>query len=153
MLARRRVFLALLMVASITGCRTGEPGPAGFASVVIPHHTAAEIQSATARVFAEAGYPFHSTGTGGMVFEKRGSRGNHLAHGGWITTDEGNQTWVRVKADLVDLGGGAHRLQCQAFMVPHHGDSIFEEEKKVANFRSGPYQKLLDQVAERLKQP
>jgi hypothetical protein len=38
-------------------------------------------------------------------------------------------------------------------MVNGAGDSFFEEEHRLANFRSGPYQNILDEVAKRLKQP
>jgi hypothetical protein len=55
--------------------------------------------------------------------------------------------------ELVDLGGTSHRPQCQAFIVKSAGDSFFEEEHRIANFRSGPCQKRLDEVARTLKQP
>jgi hypothetical protein len=38
-------------------------------------------------------------------------------------------------------------------MVSGAGDSFFEEEHRLANLRSGPYQDLLDEVDKRLKQP
>ena len=65
----------------------------------------------------------------------------------------GAVTIIRVRVSLVDLGSGKHRLQCQASMVSGAGDSFFENEARLANFRSGPYQDLLDEVAKRLKQP
>jgi len=51
-------------------------------------------------------------------------------------------TIIRVRAELVDLGNGAQRLQCQTYMVSGAGDSFFENESRLANFRSGPYQDL-----------
>ena len=38
-------------------------------------------------------------------------------------------------------------------MVSGAGDAFMENESRLANFRSGPYQDLLDEVAKRLKQP
>ena len=38
-------------------------------------------------------------------------------------------------------------------MVSNAGDSFFEDEHRLANFRSRPYQDLLDEVAKRLKAP
>ena len=86
-----------------------------------------------------------------MVFEKEGTRANNLAYNGVVGTHYGAQTIVRVKTELVELGGGSHRLQCQAYMVRNAGDSFFEEEQRLANVRRGPYQTLLDEVAKRLK--
>jgi hypothetical protein len=83
-----------------------------------------------------------------MVFEKRGSLANDIAYGGWI---EDRTARVRVKAEIVLLPGGSHRLQCQVYMVQHAGDSFFEEEKKLSHFSAGPYRKLLDEIARRLK--
>lgn len=141
-----------LLTLAVSGCRSaGKPGSASFASVVIADKSDAEIRHATTAVFVEAGYLGFTGADGELVFEKEGTRKNQIAHGGWIATEHGNETWVRVRARIVDVGGGAHRLQCQAFMVPHHGDSFFEEEKRLANFRGGPYQELMDQVAARLK--
>jgi hypothetical protein len=88
-----------------------------------------------------------------MVFETQGTRVNTLARDGLAATQSGARTLVRVRADVVDLGSGSHRLQCQAFMVSGAGDSFFEEEHQLRNFRSRPYQNLLDEVARRLNQP
>jgi hypothetical protein len=56
-----------------------------------------------------------------------------------------------VKAEIVELGEGSNRLQCQTYMVRNAGDSFFEEETRLTNMRSGPYQKLLNEVAQRMK--
>ena len=87
-----------------------------------------------------------------MVFETEGSRANPLARDGLAAAQAGARTLVRVRADVVVLGRGSHRLQCQAFMVSGAGDSFFEEEHPLRNIRSRPYQNLLDEVAMRLKQ-
>ena len=105
----------------------------------------------TAGVFQEDGYRARAVTPDNMIFEKEGSRGQSLAYGGVVDTHYGAVTIVRVKAQVVDLGAGGNRLQCQAYMVRDAGDSFFEDASPLANFRSGPYQKLLDKVAERLK--
>ncbi len=87
----------------------------------------------------------------GMLFQKEASRGQSLAYGGVVDTYYGSSTVVRVKASLVDLGGGTYRLQCNAFMVRKADDSFFEDESALLNIRSRPYQNLLDKVAKRLK--
>jgi hypothetical protein len=66
-------------------------------------------------------------------------------------TQAGSITLVRVKADVVSLGTDTFRLQCQAYVVRGAGDSFFEEEQRLANIRSGPYQSLLNKVAKRFE--
>ena len=62
----------------------------------------------------------------------------------------GATTVVRVRAQLVDLGAGTSRLQCQAYMVRNANDSFFQDESRLINARSTPYQNLLNKVAKRL---
>jgi hypothetical protein len=143
--------LGLLAVTLLSGCSLTKVGSASFASVEIKNHSRAEIQYTTAQVFREDGYRGSLSGSGQMVFEKEGSRANNLAYNGLVATHEGAITVVRVRADLVDLGGSSWRLQCHAFMVRNAGDSFFEDEIRLANVRSGPYQRLLDKVAKQLK--
>ncbi|MHC1764514.1 MAG: hypothetical protein AB9869_09425 [Verrucomicrobiia bacterium] len=135
-----------------TGCHslTGA-GSASFASVSIPGRSVAEIQAATAQVFSENGYFGGLASNGQMVFEKEGTRANTIAREGLFAAQSGAQTVVRVRADVVSLGSGSYRLQCQAFMVTGAGDSFFEEEERLANLRGAPYQALLNEVAKRLK--
>lgn len=144
--------LAILLLFGLlagTGCRSNkQPASASFASVIIANRSVAEIQRASAAVFEEAGYFHLIKPDGEMIFEKEGTRGNQIAHGGWL---EDGQVRVRVRAQIVPLLDGTQRLQCKAYMVNDPGDMWFEKEKRLANFRSGPYQKLLEEVAQRLK--
>ena len=83
--------------------------------------------------------------------QKEGSRGQNFAFEGFVGSHYGAQTLVRVRAEIVALAAGSHRLQCRAFIVTGAGDSFFEEEKPLSNMRSGPYQRLLDKVQASLK--
>lgn len=141
----------ILAATLLTGCSLGKPGPASFASVVIPKRTEEQIQQAAVRVFREDGYAGGRVGPTEMVFQKEGTRGQNIAHAGVVGTHYGAQTLVRVRAEIVPQSGGSHRLQCQALIVTGAGDAFFEEEKRLTNMRSGPYQKLLDKVAASLK--
>ena len=148
--------VALSLVCGLldTGCRSmNEPASASFASVTISNNSAAQIRDAAVAVFQEDGYRAFATGTGQLVFDKEGTRANTISRDGLAAAQAGARTIVRVRAEVVDLGKGACRIQCQAFMVSGAGDSFFEEEHRLANIRSGPYQKLLDKVADKLKQP
>ena len=148
-------FLALSLVCGLlsAGCRSmSQPASASFASVTIKGKTAEQILGATMVLFGENGYQAAASSQG-LIFQKEGTRGNTIARDGLVATQAGARTLVRVRADVVDVGGGSHRLQCQAYMVSGAGDVFFEEEHRLANFRRGPYQKLLNEVARRLKQP
>ncbi len=140
---------AAMFLAS--GCRTSDPASASFASVKIAGKTPQEICQTTVAVFQEDGYKVRSLTPPNMVFQKEASQGQSLAYGGVVDTYYGSTTVVRVKALVVDLGGGTNRLQCKAYMVRDANDSFFEDESPLMNFRSGPYQNLLDKVAQRLK--
>jgi hypothetical protein len=141
----------VLGVLLATGCRTGQPESASFASVIIKGKTAEEICQTTTTVFQEDGYRAAVVNPDNMVFQREASRGASLAYGGVVDTYYGSSTLVRVRAQVVDLGAGSHRLQCKAFMVKNANDSFFEDESAILNIRSRPYQNLLDKVAKRLK--
>jgi hypothetical protein len=142
------MFLSALLVA---GCGTGKPAGASFASVVIPGKTPEEICKTTGSVFQADGYKIMTLTPSSMVFMKEATRGQSMAYNGVVNTSYGAVTMVRVKAELVDLGNGSQRLQCQAAMVRNAGDSFFEDESRLINLRSRPYQNLLDKVAKQLK--
>lgn len=146
----KSLLLAALLV-SFAGCRLGEPGSASFASVKIRQHSPAEIATVTAGVFREDGWTVTGTGLHQMVFEKEGTRGQNYARAGIVRTQAGAQTVVRVRVNISDMGDGSYRLDGQAFVVTDPGDSFFEDEVRLANFRAGPYQDLLDKAADKLK--
>src|SRR5512134_2636012 len=128
--------LSGLLALAVTGCGATKPGSASFASVTIKGHTPEEIWKTTVEVFQEDGYAAGNIGDQ-IAFQKEGSRMTNLAYEGLAATHEGAQTLVRVKAQLVNLGAGAYRLQCQAYIVRDAaGDAFFQEEQRVANVRS-----------------
>ena len=146
-------WLALALACGLwsTGCKSlSGPASASFASVTIKDRTAAQIFDAAVAVFREDGYRASAVGET-LVLEKEGTRLNTISRDGLVAAQAGARTLIRVRAQLVDLGGGAQRFQCQAFMVSSAGDSFFENEHPLANARSRPYQKLLNKVAKRLK--
>ena len=151
LLASLAVSIALTAIAA-TGCRSmGQPASASFASVVITGRSIVQIRDTTMAVFRENGYVASAADAQQLVFDKEGSRLNTISRDGLVATQAGASTLIRVKVELVELGPGSYRLQCHAFMVSGAGDSFFEEEHRLANFRSGPYQGLLNEVAKRLK--
>jgi hypothetical protein len=140
------LWLALSLVGSlVVGCRTHETSPTTkFASVVIRGNTPGQIENVARDVFIENGFRSAPSKSDSLVFERKGSRLDEAAYGGWM-----NQAlWVRVKAAVFPVGEAAFRLECNAYRVEDKGTST-EAETKL--WRSSPYQKLLDQVASRLK--
>jgi hypothetical protein len=130
------------------GCKsTDKPESARFASVEIHGSTPAPIRDAIVAVFQAHEYLLAGPGLTKLVFERKGSNWDNVAYGNWI--DE-RGIWVRVKVTIVALGADLSRVECHAFLVRGRGEST-EEEIRVSNYRSGPYQKLMDEVAARLK--
>ncbi|MCL4787690.1 MAG: hypothetical protein KJ070_12995 [Verrucomicrobia bacterium] len=142
--------VVLLALAGF-GCGATKPSGASFASVLIKSRMAQEIANVTAQVFQQEGYVGGSMKGHPMVFQKEGSRMTDIAYQGIVDTHYGAGTVVRVKVDIVSAGADAHRLQCQAYVVRNAGDGFLEEEQRLAKIRSGPYQALLNKVADRLK--
>ena len=134
--------LGLLVVC---GCGATKPASASFASVEIKNRSFKEIQNAAGQVFSEDGYSVMVRGNQ-MKFEKEGSRAKQLAYEGFT----GGPVNLRVLASIVQLSESSYRFQCQAYVVKSPGDT-FEEEIKLQNVRSRPYQDLCDQIAKKLK--
>jgi hypothetical protein len=147
-----QILLASLLVALAGGAAIGcksvdQPVSASFASVRIRGHTPEQIRAATAVVFQQDGYAAVDVHRAEMIFEKPGSQWDRIAHGNWI--DEAPIT-VRVRVSVVPVSNGMFDLRCQAFSVRHKGEAAFEEEVRLKNNRSEPYQALLDKVPGRL---
>jgi len=129
------------------GCHLGKPNSASFASVEIKDSTPEKIIAATVAVFQEDGYTTVSAAPGGFVFAEEGSRMNKFAYGDWVG---GGSVYVRVRGEIVPLSGGVYRLQCTAYMVQDYG-TMMEDEQRLANIRSRPWQRLLNKVKDRLQ--
>jgi hypothetical protein len=134
----------------MAGCGTFDQGTAEkFASVKIQGNTPRQIRDAAADVFTGHGYKVIITKTN-LICEKLGSNMDNVAYGNWTG---GEPVYVRVKVEAVQLSQGTCRLQCLAFKVRDRGSFAFEEEVKVAGMGSHAYQKMLNEVAAKLKAP
>ena len=141
----------LLATAStaLVGCKSlDKPASASFASVRIQGHTPDQIRAATVVVFQLDGYTATEVQRSEMVFEKEGSRWDQIAYGSWVNDAP---VWIRVRASMVPLSADVFRLQCQAFKVRNKGDPLAEDEVKIRNNHSKPFQALLDKVLGQLK--
>jgi hypothetical protein len=147
-----QILLGSLLVAVagavVIGCKSvDKSASASFASVRIQDHTPEQIRAATAVVFQQDGYTAADVHHAKMVFEKTASRWDRIAYGNWI--DEAPIT-VRVRVSVVPVSNGVFDLRCEAFSVRHKGEATYEEEVRLKNNRSEPYQALLDKVPGRL---
>ena len=144
-------FLTLVALAAgllaLAGCSANKPASASFASVIIQNHTMAEIRDATGEVFTEDGYRV-MVRDNEMKCEKESSRATQIAYDGLASNAP---VANRVLISIVQLSATSHRLQCNAYIVRNPGDPTFEDVSKLLKTRSGPYQRLLDKVAEKLK--
>ena len=82
-----------------------------------------------------------------MVFEKVGSTGDTVIHGDWSM----KKLWYRAKIEIESRGPDAYLVKCDAFRVFDHGESHFEEERKLSGIKRGIYQDLLDAAKAKLQ--
>jgi hypothetical protein len=144
-------FTLTLALLAVAGCKTASgPGSASFASVVIEGKTPEQIHDAAAKVFRKDGYEAYQVSPTRLVFEKEASRLTTISRDGLVAAQAGARTLDRVRSELVSLGEGSYRLQCEAFAVTGAGDSFFEEEVRKTNLRAGPYRSLLNKVKKEL---
>ena len=130
-----------------SGCKTtNKPESARFASVEIRGNTPGQIHDMAVEVFREHGYKVTNDKLTRFYCEKEGSQMSNIAYGNWVGDVP---VWVRVKVAIEDVVESTYRLQCHAYMVRDRGGST-EEEIEISNMRSGPYRKLLEEVARRL---
>lgn len=151
--SRLRFFVAglapcalLVLLLLIAGCATRDK-PSYIASVEIQGNTPGQIAAVTEAVFTENGYKLAGGSATKPVFEKPGSGMNKFAYGDWVGDTE---ILVRAKVNITMIGEAAWRVDCTPFLVKDKGRSM-EEEIKVSSVHHKPYQKLLDDVAARLK--
>jgi hypothetical protein len=142
-----RVVPLLIVCALVTwGCQSApKTGSSWLASVILHGKTVSQIRITTIDVFQKEAYELRSAEGNELVLEKRGSTMSSVLYGDWS-----GGVWTRVKLRIRDYGPDARLLECNAYRVRGRGDAVFEEEQKLSSMKSGPYQKLLDEVKQRL---
>jgi hypothetical protein len=138
----------LLCLLLFTGCQSAnQPGSASHAVVQINGRSLAEIQRTTSVVFGEESYSLGTTSPEMMIFERPGSRRDAAKYGGWY----GEGVIMRVKVGFRELAGGSYLLQADAYAGQNSDDAFFRSEDRALMLNRRPYQRLLDEVAKRLK--
>jgi len=137
-----------LSLTGLVGCQSAkQPGSMSHASIQVRGHSVEEIRQTTTDVFREAGYGLASATRDEMVFERPGNRRDVLKWGGW----SGSGVTMRVKVRPSPMLNGSQLLQGDAYAVQNSDDPFFQTESRNVLLNRRPYQKLLDEVAKRLK--
>ena len=141
-------FLAMTLgLVTLAGCASGKaPGTTSHAAVNIQNRTTGDIQETTKAVFSEHGYHLTSITPSEMVFERPGNSWDSLKWGGWTAG-----VTMRVKVQQNDMANGTHLLQANAYSVQNSSDPFFRTESRTMMINHQPYQKILNEVAKRLK--
>jgi hypothetical protein len=133
-----------VVVLWTTGCRTTSPSGAKVsASVIIPHASLTDISVATMDVFAKAGFTAKSATEKTLLLERPGGTWDNILHNDWSTAG----TVERVRIHILDYPPDAHLVECNAVVVSHPNEFVFEEEKQVLG--TGEFKKLLHAVKAR----
>lgn len=130
------------------GCRTGQdrtPRSSATVSLGIQNSQTEAIRQAAIEVFRADLFQCVYAGPEHLVFEKPGTTMQGLTYGGWYE----NEVWVRLKVDITRYGTNAHLLECDVLAVTSHGDSFFEEERRMLKIGKGHYKDLLKQVRDK----
>ena len=131
----------------VTGCQSSKPGSSSHAAVEIKGHSATEIQDTTVAVFAENGFTLRTNTPVLMLFDRAATGGEKVKYGDWF--NDGMKMQVKVR--LQNQAAQTYLLRADVYSVQDPNDQNFREEKRLMMFSSSSYQKLLDDVAYRLK--
>ena len=140
--------LLAFCAVNLVGCQSAkQPGSMSHASVQVQGHPLEDIRQTTTLVFREAGYSLAAASPEEMVFDRPGSRRDATKWGGWSA--EG--VTMRVKVGLSRMTDGSDLLEADAYAVQNSDDEFFRTERRNIVLNRRPYQKLLDEVASRMK--
>lgn len=138
--------MAVLVLVTGEGCHsTLKSDPHAFAAVELHGNTPGQIRGAALEVFQTNGFTLAKAAKTGDVYEKKGSTLSNITYGNWT----GTPIWVRVRTRLVPIGEAAFELRGEAFFVRGKDEPV-EEELPVSRLRAGQYQKILNQIAQKL---
>jgi hypothetical protein len=142
----------LIILAAIfsSGCSSmDKPESASFAAVVITNQSVEAIRQATVAVFQDNGYQALTLADGSTGFEREATEREQRQYAGFVGAHEGEKVIIRVRIKIEPKNPGAYWLSCKAYAVTNPGQGVFETTTALFGWQSKPYQKLLDQVAQR----
>jgi hypothetical protein len=143
------LLLTAMMFAG--GCSSmDKPASASFASVVIVNQTPEQIRQAVFAVFQDNGYQMIPQTDESMVFQREATRGETIDYAGFAGAQQGEQVVMRVRMNIRPKNPSAYWVEAKAYAVCNPGQGVFENTTALFNFQSKPYQKLMDQVAQKV---
>jgi hypothetical protein len=142
--------LCILAAFFLSGCSSmDKPASASFAAVVIANQSVEKIQQATISVFQDNGYQTVIQADGSLAFEREATRREQIDYAGFAGAHEGEKVIMRVRMKIEPKGPNAYWLSCKAYAVCNPGQGVFENSTTLFDWQGTPYQKLLDQAAEK----
>jgi hypothetical protein len=143
--------LLLTAVMFADGCSSmDKPASASFASVIIVNQTPEKIRQAVIVVFQNNGYQIFPQADGTLVFQREATRREQIDYAGFAGAQQGEQVAIRVRVNIRPKDPSAYWVECKAYAVCNPGQGVFENTTALFDFQSRPYQKLMDQVAEKV---
>jgi hypothetical protein len=143
------VLLAAVLFAG--GCSSmDKPASASFASVIIINQTPDNIRQAVIAVFQDNGYQMIQQSDETMVFQREATRGETIDYAGFASAQQGEHVVMRVRVNIQPKNPNAYWVECKAYAVCNPDQPVFENTTALFNFQSKPYQKLMDQVAQKV---
>jgi hypothetical protein len=85
-----------------------------------------------------------------MVFQREATRGETIDYAGFAGAQQGERVVMRVRVNVRPKNPSAYWVECKAYAVRNPGQPVFESTTALFNFQSKPYQKLMDQVAQKV---
>lgn len=146
-LVRLGSFLTLAAALSVTSCQSSKPGSSSHAAVEIKGHSSGEIQTTTTVVFAEKGFTLRTNTPTMMLFDRAATSGEKVKYGDWLNEGMLMQVKVRLQSEPDDC----YLLRADVYSVQDPNNPTFREEKRLMLLGSSYYQKMLDDVSNRLK--
>jgi hypothetical protein len=131
-----------LAALAVSGCRSVGVKGGSTVSLEVTGRTPDEIRDTTAQVFREHGYEVSLNSRAALSFVKRASKMDNWTYGSPM-----DPVWIHVEAAITPAPTG-FKVQCRVRLV--QGRGLLEEELKQAHPNMAPYQKLLDEIGNRL---
>jgi len=117
--------------------------------VTIKGHSVTDVVLTTRDVFADNGFALAKAEPDRMIFERPGTRSDQIKYGSFGSPD----VIIRAKVDLQEMGRETYFLRCDVFAVRDAGDTVLEDETRLILFSNKHYQKILDEVKQRVDNP
>jgi hypothetical protein len=144
---------AVLLAAGLFagGCSSmDKPASASFASVIIVNQTPEKIRQAVITVFQDNGYQIIPQSNATLVFQREATRREQIDYAGFAGAQAGEQVVMRVRVNVRPKNPSAYWVEGKAYAVCNPGQGVFENTTALFDFQSRPYQKLMDQVAQKV---